>query len=317
MARGQRTARATGSKSTSLTAGRLGTVFKTAVAGWWNDNVPRMGAALAYYTLFSLAPILIVAIAIAGLVFGPEAVRGEIVGQVQGLVGREGALAVQAMLEGAARPSSSVPATVIGIITFFIGATGAFLELQADLDMIWRVKPKSRGNFLKDLVMQRLISFGLVLGFAFLLLTSLVVSAALAALHTYMGNVFPGVAVLWEALNVIVSLLVITLLFAMIYKVLPDVKLDWSDVWVGAIVTAGLFTLGKSLIGLYIGTSALGSTYGAAGSVIVILVWVYYTSQIILLGAEFTRAYVEQLGPRPRPVEFATKAPPPTGASAP
>jgi membrane protein len=266
-----------------------------------------MGAALAYYTLFSLAPILIVAIAVAGLVFGPEAVRGEIVGQVEGLVGRQGALAVQAMLEGAAKPSSSIPATIIGVITFFLGATGVFLELQADLDAIWRVKPRSRGNFLRDLVMQRLISFGVVLGFAFLLLTSLVVSAALAALHTYMGNAFPGGAVLWEALNVIVSLIVITLLFAMIYKVLPDVKLTWNDVWVGALVTAGLFTIGKFLIGLYLGTSAFASTYGAAGSVIVILLWVYYTSQIILLGAEFTRAYVEQFGPRPPPVEFATK----------
>ena len=153
-----------------------------------------------------------------------------------------------------------------------------------------------------------MISFGLVLGFAFLLLTSLIVSAALAAVHTYMGNAFPGMAILWEALNVLVSLAVITLLFAMIYKVLPDVKLAWSDVWVGALVTAGLFTIGKFLIGLYLGTSALGSTYGAAGSVIVVLVWVYYSSQIILLGAEFTRAYVQQFGPRPPPEEFATKA---------
>jgi membrane protein len=212
------------------------------------------------------------------------------------------------MLEGAAKPSSSVPATVIGIITFFLGATGAFLELQTDLDAIWRVKPKSRGSFLRELLMQRFISFGLVLGFAFLLLTSLVVSAALAALHTYMGNAFPGDAILWEAVNAIVSLIVITLLFAMIYKVLPDVKLAWSDVWVGALVTAGLFTIGKFLIGLYIGTSAFASAYGAAGSVIVILLWVYYSSQIVLLGAEFTRAYVEQFGPRPPPVGFATKA---------
>lgn len=313
MARGRRAAKEGRSRNPSQTAGRLGRVFQTALAGWWNDNVPRMGAALAYYTLFSLAPILIVAIAIAGLAFGPEAVRGEIVGQIQGLVGREGALAVQAMLEGAAKRSSSIAATIIGIITFFLGATGAFLELQTDLDTIWRVKPKSRGSFLKDLLMQRFISFGLVLGFAFLLLTSLVVSAALAAVHAYMGNAFPGVAVLWEALNVIVSLIVITLLFAMIYKVLPDVQLAWSDVWVGALVTAGLFTIGKSLIGLYIASSAFASTYGAAGSVIVVLLWVYYSSQIVLLGSEFTRAYVEQFGPRPPPVEFATKDSKPKG----
>lgn len=294
-------------RNQAMLPGQLWRVARQAAAGWWNDNVPRMGAALAYYTVFSLAPILIVAIAIAGLAFGPEAVRGEIVGQIEGLIGREGALAVQAMLEGAAKRSSSVPATIVGIITFFLGATGAFLELQNDLDAIWRVKPKSRGSFLRDLLMQRLISFGLVLGLAFLLLTSLVVSAALAALHSYMGNAFPGIAVLWEALDVVVSLAVITILFAMIYKVLPDVKLGWSDVWVGGLVTAGLFTIGKLLIGLYIGTSAFASTYGAAGSVIVVLVWVYYSVQVVLLGAEFTRAYVDQFGRRPPPEDFATK----------
>lgn len=294
-----------------ITPDRLWTVLKAAFAGWWNDNVPRMGAALAYYTLIALAPILIVAIAVGGIVFGPEAVRGEIVGQIESLVGRDGALAVQAMLEGAAKSSSSIPATIIGVITFFVGATGAFLELQTALDSIWRVKPRSQGNFLRDLVMQRVISFGLVLGFAFLLLTSLVVSAALAAVHTYMGNTFPGVSLLWATVNAVVSLGVITLLFAMIYKVLPDVKLAWVDVWVGAVVTAVLFTAGKFLIGLYLGTSSFSSTYGAAGSVIVVLVWVYYSSQIILLGAEFTRAYVAQYGPCPPPVEFAVKDPDP------
>jgi membrane protein len=268
----------------SLTARDIWGVLKSALAGWWNDNVPRMGAALAYYTLFSLAPVLVVAIAIAGLAFGPEAVRGEIVGQIKGLIGVEGATAVQAMLEGAAKPSSSIPATILGIITFFIGATGAFLELQTDLDAIWRVKPKEDQSFFKALVKQRLISFALVL-----------------------GNMFPGVAVLWEAVNVVVSLAVISALFAMIYKVLPDVKLAWSDVVVGALVTAGLFTIGKSVIGLYIGASALSSTYGAAGSVIVILVWVYYSAQIILLGAEFTREYVERFGRKPRPEVWAKK----------
>jgi len=313
MVRGPTAVRTNRARHQVLTLGRLWKVLNAALAGWWNDNVPRMGAALAFYTLFSLAPILIVAIAIAGLAFGPEAVRGEIVGQIEGLVGRDGALAVQAMLEGAAKPSSSIPATIIGIITFFLGATGAFLELQTDLDAIWRVKPKSGGTFLRTLLMQRLISFGLVLGFAFLLLTSLVVSAALAAVNKYMGNAFPGVAVLWEAINVVVSLGVITLLFAMIYKVLPDVKLAWSDVWVGALVTAGLFTIGKFLIGLYLGTSSLASTYGAAGSVIVVLVWVYYSAQVVLLGAEFTREYVKEFGRRPPPEEFATKDPRPKG----
>jgi membrane protein len=294
-----------------MTLGGLWIVLKRALAGWWNDNVPHLGAALSYYTLFSLAPILIVAMSIAGLVFGAEAVRGEIVGQIDGLVGRNGAQAVQAMLEGAAKPSASVPATIIGVITFFLGATGAFLELQTALNAIWRVKPKASASFLRSLVVDRLISFALVVGMGFLLLTSLLVSAGLAALHAYMGETFPAVAILWEALNVIVSLGVVTLLFAMIYKVLPDVELAWSDVWVGALVTAGLFTLGKFLIGLYLGTSALASTYGAAGSVIVLLVWVYYSAQIILLGAEFTREYVKEFGRRPPPSEFATRDPAP------
>ncbi len=311
MARSHTRSRGSRAQNDLIAPDRLWTVLKEAFAGWWSDNVPRMGAALAYYTLIALAPILIVAIAVGGMVFGPEAVRGEIVGQIEGLVGRDGALAVQAMLEGAAKSSSSIPATIIGVITFFVGATGAFLELQTDLDSIWRVKPRSRGNFLRDLVIQRMISFGLVLGFAFLLLTSLVVSAALAAMHTYIGNTFPGVALLWATVNAVVSLGVITLLFAMIYKVLPDVKLAWVDVWVGALVTAVLFTAGKFLIGLYLGTSSFASTYGAAGSVIVVLVWVYYSSQIILLGAEFTRAYVAQFGPRPPPVEFAVEDPDP------
>jgi membrane protein len=298
----------------------LGSVFRRALAGWWNDDVPRLGASLAYYTLFSLAPILVVAIAIGGLIFGAEAVRGEIVGQIQGLVGREGAQAVQSMLEGASRPSASIPATIGGVITFFLGSTGAFLELQTALNTIWRVEPKRTGSFWRALVMQRVISFGLVVAMGFLLVTSLLVSAALAAIHTYMGNAFPGVVVVWEALNVIVSLTVITLLFALVYKVLPDRKLGWRDVWVGALVTAGLFTVGKLLIGLYLGTTSIASTYGAAGSVIVILVWVYYSAQIILLGAEFTRAYVETFGRRPPPEEFAEKKTDPsrpTGASAP
>jgi membrane protein len=297
-----------------MTLRGLWAVFRRALAGWWNDNVPHLGAALSYYTLFSLAPILVVAIAIAGLVFGAEAVRGEIVGQIEGLVGRDGAKAVQAMLEGAAKPSSSVPATVIGIITFFLGATSAFLELQTALNAIWRVKPKVSSSFLRSLAIDRLVSFGLVVGVGFLMLTSLLVSAGLAALHTYMGETFPGGAVLWEAVNVIVSLGVISILFATVFKVLPDVELAWSDVWVGGLVTAGLFTVGKLLIGLYLGTSALASTYGAAASVIVLLVWVYYSAQIILLGAEFTREYVKEFGRRPPPSEFATKDPaPPLG----
>jgi membrane protein len=289
-------AKADSARPARLTLGALGRIFRRALAGWWKDDVPRLGASLAYYTLFALAPILVVAISIGGLVFGAEAVRGEVVGQIQGLIGREGAEAVQAMLEGASRPAASIAATVAGIITFFIGATSAFLELQTALNAIWHVEPKTGGSYWRILVMQRVISFGLVVALGFLLVTSLLVSAALAAIHRYMGNAFPGIVVLWEALNVVVSLAVITLLFAMIYKVLPDVKLAWRDVWVGGLVTAGLFTIGKLIIGLYLGTTSVASTYGAASSVIVILVWVYYSAQVILLGAEFTRAYVDAFG---------------------
>ncbi|MGI9040437.1 MAG: YihY/virulence factor BrkB family protein, partial [Gemmatimonadales bacterium] len=288
-----------------MTLASLWQVLKRAFAGWWNDNVPRLGASLSFYTLFALAPILIVAIAIAGLFFGPEAVRGEIVGQVRGLVGTEGARAVQAMLEGASQPSSSVTATAVGLLTFFIGATGAFLELQTALNAIWRVKPREDPPLraARAMLVQRLVSFGLVIGVGFLLLVSLVVSAGLAALNKYLGNAFPGFTIMWEGLNVLVSLGVITLLFAMIYKILPDVELRWRHVWVGGLVTAGFFTVGKQLIGLYLGTSGVASTYGAAGSVVVLLVWVYYAAQVVLLGAEFTREYVEQFGERVRPSE--------------
>ena len=294
-----------------MSAGALWSVTKQALAGWWNDNVPRLGASLSYYTLFALAPVLIIAIAIAGFFFGPEAVRGEVVGQIRGLMGEEGARAVQAMLEGAAKPAASRLATAVGLLTFFLGATGAFLELQTALNGIWRVKPKESEKWWKDLVVQRLISFGLVIAVGFLLLVSLVVSAGLAALNRYMGIRFPAMAELWNAINLLVSFGVVTLLFSLIYRVLPDVDLSWRDVWLGAVVTAALFTVGKSLIGLYLGTSGVASAYGAAGSVLVLLIWVYYSAQIVLLGAEFTRAWVEWEGAHPRPMRHAKKDPAP------
>jgi membrane protein len=297
-------------RSRILTPAALGWVLKHAFIGWWNDNVPRLGASLAYYTLFALAPILVIAIGVAGLAFGPDAVRGEVVTQIRGLVGQKGAEAVQAMLQGAAQPSASRLATAVGIITAFLGATGAFIELQTALNAIWRVQPRPGANLVSFLT-QRLISFGLVIGVGFLLLVSLLVNAALAAFNRYLGNAFPALAVLWDAVNVLVSLAVVTLLFAMVYKVLPDVRLRWRDVWIGALVTAGFFSIGKQLIGLYLGTSTLASSYGAAGSVVVLLVWVYYTSQVVLLGAEFTRYYVERFGGEPPPLKHAVKGPPP------
>ena len=283
-------------------------LFRTALAAWWNDNVPRLGASLAYYTLFAVGPILLVAIAIAGLVFGDEAVRGQLVGQMDQLVGREGARAVQALLAGASQRKAGVLATVIGGVTFVVAATGAFLELQAALNTIWRVKPRPGVN-LKGFLLDRLRSFGLVVAIGFLLMVSLAVSAALAALSGWLGRRSPGLPLLWNAVNVLISLGVITVLFAMLYRFLPDVRLRWRDVWIGALVTAVLFTIGKQLIGLYLGQSSTASSYGAAGSVVVLLLWVYYSSQIVLLGAEFTRVYTRRQRSTPEPESFAEKDP--------
>ena len=283
-------------------------LFRGAVWAWWEDNALRLGASLAYYTLFAIAPVLLVAIAIAGLAFGPEAVRGEIVGQLDTLVGRDGAVAVQSMLEGASRRQSGWLATIIGSITFIFAATGAFLELQTVLNTIWRVKPNPNAN-ITAFVRDRVRSFGLVLAIGFLLLVSLALSAGLAAANAWLDRHAPGVPLLWQTLNAIVSLAIITTLFAMLYRFLPDVELLWSDVITGAFVTAVLFTFGKQAIGLYLGQSSTASSYGAAGSVIVLLLWVYYSTQILLLGAEFTRLYAETHGSRPQPEVFAEPDP--------
>jgi membrane protein len=278
---------------------RLVRVATKAFGGWWADNLPRMGAALAYYTLFALAPVLIVAIAVGGMVFGEEAVRGEIVGQIAGLMGPEGARTIEEMLAAAARTSPSPLVMLTGIATFFLGATGAFLELQAALDTVWRVTPRQHANALRDFFTQRLISAGLVLAFVFLLLTALVISAALQAASRYASSALPGADVVWKAADIVISLAVITFVFAMIYKFMPYERLPWRHVWAGAVVAAGLFVLGKSLLGPYFAASSFISTYGAAGSVIVVLVWVYWSSQILLFGAEVTRAVVQESGPPP------------------
>lgn len=283
-------------------------VFRRAVWAWWDDNALRLGASLSYYTLFAIAPVLLVAIAIAGLAFGPEAVRGEIVGQLRVLVGEEGARAVQSMLQGASRPQSGWLATIVGSVTFVFAATGAFLELQTVLNTIWRVKPNPNANFV-GFVTDRIRSFGIVLAMGFLLLVSLAISAALAAASAWIDRRAPAVPMVWQTIHALVSLGVITTLFAMLYRFLPDVQLEWRDVMTGAFVTAVLFTIGKQVIGLYLGQSATASTYGTAGSVIVLLLWVYYSTQIMLLGAEFTRIYADSHGSRPRVESFAKPDP--------
>lgn len=271
-------------------------ILKASFEEFNRENVARLGAGLAYYTLFAIAPLLVVAIGVAGMAFGAEAARGEVVRQIDGLIGRDGALAVQGMLASVQRPDRSIPATLIGLVTLFLGATSAFAALQGALNEVWNVKEKPRRaviGFLRG----RLLSFGLVLGVGFLLLVSLALSAGLAALGALMSSRLPGGATLWTVVNFVISFGFTTLLFAMIFKVLPDVSLGWRDVWTGALITSFFFTIGKFLIGLYLGRSAIGSSFGAAGSVIVILIWVYYSSQILLFGAEVTQAVVRQHKP--------------------
>jgi membrane protein len=281
-------------------------ILGTALRAWWDDDAPRLGASLAYYTLFAIAPVLLVATAIAGMVFGAEAVRGEIVGQLDQLVGREGAEAVQSLLEGASQRRAGIIATVVGGIAFVVAASGAFLELQAALNTIWRVKPNP-GVHLKAFVFDRLRSFGLVVAIGFLLMVSLAVTAALAALGGWLSSRAPSIPLVWSGVTVLVSLIVIMALFALLYRVLPDVHLRWRDVTTGAFVTAVLFTIGQQVIGLYLGQSSVASSYGAAGSVMILLLWVYYSCQILLLGAEFTRAYAMRRGVEPAPESFAER----------
>ncbi len=286
---------------------KLWGVVKTAFSSWLDDYAPSMGAALAYYTMFSIAPLLLIVISVAGLVFGEEAARGEIFGQLQGLMGEEGATAVQGLLESVNQPAQGAAATVLGIVLLLVGATTVFAELQDDLDRIWRAPQRVKGG-IWALLRARVLSFGMILGIGFLMMVSLVFSAAMAALGKLWGGWFENWEILGQVINAIVSFALATTVFAMIYKIMPRVKIDWRDVWTGAAVTALLFTIGKFLIGLYIGKSGITSGFGAAGSIVVVLVWVYYSAQIFLMGAEFTWAYAHAFGSRQ-----GTSPPPATG----
>jgi len=271
-----------------------------------DDKGPRLGAALSYYTVFSLAPVLILVISIAGLAFGRDAAQGRIVGELEGVLGSEGAQVVQTMLAKANHTGSGIVSAVVGFLMLIAGATGVLIELQGALDTVWKVAPKPGGG-IKGLVRERLLSFGLILSFGFILLVSLVVSALLAGLGGMMSSVIPGWVIIGYLLNYAVALGVMTALIAMIYKILPDVKIAWRDVWAGALVTSILFQIGKFAIGLYIGKASVGSPFGAAGSLAVLLVWVYYSSQIILLGAEFTRVSTLRRGARIEPTSHAVR----------
>lgn len=273
-------------------------MVKTAVNAWLDDYAPSMGAALSYYTLFSLAPLLLIVIGVAGMFFGQATAQAAIVGQLSGVMGPEGAIAVEAMLKVAREPAKGALATLIGIVMLVVGATAVFAELQSALDRIWRVPAPKSESGLWYLLRTRLLSFGLVLGLGFLLMVSLVVSAALAALGQWWANWIQGWDVLLEILNLVVSIAIFTLLFAMIYKIMPRARISWRDVWTGAAVTAVLFAAGKALVGLYLGKSAVASGFGAAGSVVLLIAWVYYSAQIFLLGAEYTWVYSNRCGSR-------------------
>jgi membrane protein len=257
-----------------------------------------MGAALAYYTTFSLAPLLIIVIALAGLAFGEDAARGEVVAQLAGLIGPQGARAVQDLLASASRPSSNILASIVGLVMLLVGATSVFAELQSDLDRIWRAPALPQISSMLSLLRSRLLSFGMVIAMGFLLLVSLVIGAALSALGQWGGTMIAESADMLQVLNTVVTFGITTLLFATAYRILPRVRIAWTDVWMGAVVTAILFTLGKYLIGLYIGRAGVSSSFGAAGSLIIVLVWVYYSAQIFLLGAEFTWVFAHRHGSR-------------------
>ncbi len=275
-----------------LTWAALFFIGKETIREWNDDKVPRLGAALAFYSVLSLGPLLLIVTAIAGVVFGEETVSRYMLAEIQNLIGESGAHAVDSILTHAQQSGSGLLATLIGVITLIVSATGFFAQLQDALNMIWNVDmlKERRTWFIK----KRLLSFAMILGVGLLLLIGLVISAALAAFSSLVADIVPPVVL--QGLNLIASYCVITVLFAMIFKFLPDVAISWRDVAIGALLTAALFELGKSLIGLYLGRSAFGSAYGAAGSLIVLLVWIYYSTQIFFLGAEFTQVYTRYMG---------------------
>ena len=273
-------------------------LLKAAAVSWVDDYAQSMGAALAFYTLFSIAPLLLIVISIAGLVFGQEAARGEIFGQLQGVLGTPGASVIQDLLESVRTTSESVLGTVIGAVFLFIGATSVFAELQDALDRIWRAPARPGGLGLWRLVRARLLSFGMILGIGFLLMVSLVLSAGVAALSKWWVPLLGGWTTVAYSIDLSVSYALSTAVFAMIYKTMPRVRVDWKDVWIGAAVTSLLSVAGKFLIGAYLGKSAIATGFGAAASLVVVLLWVYYSAQVFLFGSEFTWVYSHKFGSR-------------------
>lgn len=277
----------------------LPSLFKLAYQGWKQDNASRLSAALAYYTIFSLAPLLVIVIAITGLIWEAEAVRAQILSQIQSLVGAEGADFVANLITNTGSPGEDIVVLIIGIITLLFGALGVFNELHNSLNIILNVKQEQAKGFLqavKKVIIDRLLSFTMILGIGFLLLVSLVVTAGLSATQETIGNAFPMSEFILQVVNLVISLGVITVLFALIFKFLPDAQIAWRDVWLGAFVTAMLFSIGKMAIGIYLGNSAVASIFGAAGSLVLLLLWIYYSAQILFFGAEFTQVYANKYG---------------------
>ncbi|CAG0935770.1 hypothetical protein TFLX_04620 [Thermoflexales bacterium] len=279
-------------------------LIKATLQEWGEDKAARLAAALAYYTVFSIPPLLIIVLAVVGQFYDQSTARQQLMAQIADLLGREGADFIQGLLESASRPADTFLASLLSVVTLLLGATGVFGELQGALNTIWEVAPKPGRGWLGTLK-DRFLSFTMVLGIGFLLLVSLVVSTALSALGNFFAGEVAQTSGVLQLLNSLVSFGIITLLFALIFKVIPDVRIAWRDVWLGALVTALLFVIGKFAIGLYLGRSSVASTYGAAGSLVIILLWIYYSAQILFLGAEFTQVYANRYGSQVRPAADA------------
>ncbi len=284
-------------------------LFQSAFSAWSEDKIPRHGAALAYYTVLSLVPLLVVMISLIGVIFGREAAQKHILDQTTHLMGPQSADAIRQMIEHASQPTTGTLAMLLGVMTLLVGASGVFAQLQDSLNTIWGVEPKEERG-LWGLIRDRFISVSAVLGTGFLLLVSLVLSAILAAFGKWYGGWLPAPELVLHALDIVISLLVISGLFALMFKLLPDARIAWRDVWVGALLTALLFTIGKFAIGLYLGKNDVGSAYGSAGSLVIMLVWIYYSAQIVLFGAEFTQVYADEIGARIIPTDKAVVADP-------
>ena len=270
-------------------------VLRTAAADWVDDKASQLGASLAFYSVLSIAPLVIIALSLAALFFDEKAATTQFLGQMNELIGKEGAEAIATMIQNAKKPATGMISTILAVATLLFGASGVFGQLQDAMNTIWEVPPKKAGGWW-GMIRSRFLSFAMVLGTGFLLVASLLLSTVIAAIGTELGDRWPALEPLTHLTNGVVTFLAVTVLFALIFKLLPDTQVRWRDVWIGAVATAVLFTIGKLLIGLYLGKSAVGSAYGAAGSLVVLLVWIYYSAQILFFGAELTQAYAKRVG---------------------